>query len=222
MRTRRIVLAVAAVFAVTVVVAAGVWASIGGPGYGGWGMNGGMTGPGGMGPMMGTAPYALPGDGEAVRTLAQTRSRAQAFADQLDLRVGEVMQFTNNFYAELLTRSGDGATEVLIEPRTGAVHLEYGPAMMWNIEYGMHPSGSSGPAQVSATEATRVAQQWLRGRDRSLTVEQPDAFPGYYTLHTLKDGTVAGMLSVNAYTGAVWYHAWHGDFVDMSEPGEAR
>jgi len=28
---------------------------------------------------------------------------------------------------------------------------------------------------------------------------------------------VAGMLSVNAYTGAVWYHWWHGRFLSMIE-----
>jgi len=25
------------------------------------------------------------------------------------------------------------------------------------------------------------------------------------------------MLSVNGYTGQIWYHTWHGAFVDMSE-----
>jgi hypothetical protein len=28
------------------------------------------------------------------------------------------------------------------------------------------------------------------------------------------------MLSVNGYTGAVWYHTWHGPFVAMEEEGE--
>ena len=42
-------------------------------------------------------------------------------------------------------------------------------------------------------------------------------FPGYYTLHTLQDGDVEGMLSVNAVTGAVWRHTWHGEFREMSE-----
>jgi len=47
--------------------------------------------------------------------------------------------------------------------------------------------------------------------------ETPDSFPGYYTLHITKDGQISGMLSVNAFTGQVWYHTWHGTFVASSE-----
>lgn len=50
----------------------------------------------------------------------------------------------------------------------------------------------------------------------------PAAFPGYYTLHVLGDGKVTGMLSVNAATGAVWSHWWHGRFVSMLEAGAGR
>ena len=42
-------------------------------------------------------------------------------------------------------------------------------------------------------------------------------FYGYYTLHTLKEGQIEGMLSVNGYTGAVWYHNWHSSFIRMRE-----
>ena len=35
----------------------------------------------------------------------------------------------------------------------------------------------------------------------------------------MRDGAVAGMLSVNAVTGAPWYHWWHGRFVAMSAGG---
>lgn len=49
--------------------------------------------------------------------------------------------------------------------------------------------------------------------------EDAEAFYGYYTLHVLKDGKIYGMLSVNAYTGAVWYHNWHGAFVKILEVG---
>ena len=44
-----------------------------------------------------------------------------------------------------------------------------------------------------------------------------DAFYGYYTLHTLRDGQIEGMLSVNGYRGGVWYHDWHGSFIGMEE-----
>ena len=47
--------------------------------------------------------------------------------------------------------------------------------------------------------------------------DEVDPFYGYYTLHTLNDGEIEGMLSVNGTTGQVWYHSWHGDFLDMTE-----
>lgn len=54
-----------------------------------------------------------------------------------DLRVGEVMRFTRNYYAELEERDGTKSTEVLADPQNGAVQLEFGPAMMWNTRCGM-------------------------------------------------------------------------------------
>ena len=48
-------------------------------------------------------------------------------------------------------------------------------------------------------------------------IDEAEAFYGYYTLHILKNGQVEGMLSVNGYTGAVWYHTWHGPFLGMKE-----
>jgi hypothetical protein len=51
----------------------------------------------------------------------------------------------------------------------------------------------------------------------ALTVADPVAFPGYYTLHTLDAGKISGMLSVNAATGAVWYHTWHGAYIATSQ-----
>ncbi len=32
-----------------------------------------------------------------------------------------------------------------------------------------------------------------------------------------RQGKIAGMLSVHASSGAVWYHGWHGRFVAMAE-----
>jgi hypothetical protein len=160
--------------------------------------------------------YGLPGDGQPVQTLTAAHQRAQLFADQLGLRAGEVMQFSENFYSELLTNDGQGATEVLIDRASGAVSVEYGPAMMWNTRYGMHAGAPVAPAQVSAADATRLAQQWLDNQQTGLTAGDPKAFPGYYTLHTFRGGKIDGMLSVNAYTGAVWYHTWHGPFVAMT------
>lgn len=187
------------------------------------------------GAMMGSA--FLPGSGP-VRTIAQARRAAQRFADRLDLRVGEVMRFSNGFYVEL----EDGrrlATEVLVDPRTGSVRLEPGPAMMWNTEYAMAGYGWHGSTMgggmmgggmmgggpdylpdaraVSAAQAERIADRWLRARGSGLRAGEAEAFPGYYTLHVLRNGRIFGMLSVHASTGAVWYHRWHGRFLGLAE-----
>lgn len=182
-----------------------------GRGYGAW--------PGMGGPMMGR--YAgstwLAGDGDTVDDLADARDRAEAFAETLGpgLRVGEVMRFTNNYYAEVEEADETLATEVLVDPSTGAVQLEFGPAMMWNTGYGMMARSGASP-RLSAEQAQEIGQDWADDRD-GLAVDEPEAFPGYYTLHTLQDGRIEGMLSVNASTGAVWYHSWHGEFQEMSE-----
>jgi len=206
-----------------------------------------------------------------VADIPAARARAQQFADRLGLKTAEVMQFSNNFYVRLDDKTGHGATEVLVDPKTGDVSLEYGPAMMWNTRYGMMSgssragmmggnsssgmmggnsssgmmgsagsgmmgggmgsgngmmgsyggspnwtpptSGTTGP--VTATQVRQIANTWLAGKDKALIAGEPDAMPGYFTMETLRNGKVDGMLSVNASTGALWYHWWHGQFVAM-------
>ena len=73
------------------------------------------------------------------------------------------------------------------------------------------PSTSGG---VSLARAHELAQAWLDANEPGVQVETGgDTFPGYYTLETLRSGRIAGMISVNAASGAVWPHWWHGDFV---------
>jgi hypothetical protein len=216
-----------------------------------------------MGSGSGMMGYAAREGGEPVGDLPEARRQAERFADRLDLRVGEVMQFSDGFYAELEEQNGAPATEILIDGRTGAVWFEYGPAMMWNTRYGMMRDGSAdvgidgsmmgwmlgqggmmasggmmgsggvmgddagaghmwtpgdrtgSDRPVTAAEARRIAQRWLGANRDGLRASVPEAFPGYYTLHVERDGRTEGMLSVNASTGAVWYHWWHGRFLAM-------
>ena len=129
------------------VVVAGLLASVGwavGSGPGNW-MGGGkmhrgaysMMGQGGT-----ASPWYLDGSGP-VTTIAGARAQAQKFADRLGLKTAEVMQFDNNFYVRLDDAAGKGATEVLVDPQSGSVTIEYGPAMMWNTQYGMHAAMGS-------------------------------------------------------------------------------
>jgi hypothetical protein len=77
-----------------------------------------------------------------------------------------------------------------------------------------------GDAAIGPDQAVRIADRWLREHRPGLHAAEPDRFPGYYTLHTLRGDRITGMLSVHASTGDVWYHTWHGRFLQMQEhPG---
>jgi len=146
-----------------------------------------------------------------------------------DLNLAEVMEFDNNFYALVSEKStGAGAFELLVNRYTGYVTPEPGPNMMWNTKSG-HMAGQggmmggmmggrgsqqTGPMTVTVAQAHTAAQQWLDANQPGARLADDEMqFPGYFTMDFLKDGKTAGMLSVNGYTGQVWYHTWHGNFI---------
>lgn len=166
----------------------------------------------------------------------------QSFLDRTgdrDLRLDELMEFDQNFYALVKEQSaGIGAFELLVNKRTAAVTFEPGPDMMWNTKYSMMgrtgmtggggmmggggPFGvraSTGAMNVTGDRATQIAQSWLDGRYNGVSAGTADAFYGYYTFHFEKNGQVAGMLSVNGYGGQVWFHTWHGAFIQSRDFG---
>ncbi|GAC1400829.1 MAG: hypothetical protein NVSMB52_14540 [Chloroflexota bacterium] len=166
-------------------------------------------------------------------TIDQAQRQVHAYTRQYrnpHLVIDEVMEFQQNFYAIVKdTSTGHGAFEVLVNKASGMVFPEYGPAMMWNTKYGMMRGGMmgngamgngmmdspqrSGPMIVSSASATYKAQQWLQQHQAGATLEKPDQFPGYYTFHFTRNGVIAGMLAVNGYSGRIWYHSWHGKFI---------
>ena len=165
-------------------------------------------------------------------SIEDAREAAERYIARLgypDLEVAEVMEFERNFY--VIVREPDtgiGAMELLIDKWTGAVGPEMGPNMMWNGRYGMHGRGggwmTGGGAPVtntiSAEEAIQIAQRWVDTYRPELTLEEhATPFYGYYTIHTMENGEIEGMLSVHGTTGQVWYHTWHGEFVRMIEEG---
>ncbi len=165
---------------------------------------GGLMGAGG-GSMMDTRAW-LSGNGVQVTTIAAARRRADTAATPYGLHTGEVMQFSQNFYVGLKDASGASVAEVLVDPATGAVFTEFGPAMMWTT--------GTAPYAVSSERATAIANAWLQANAAGQTVAgMTEAFPGHYTMDTAAGGNTVGMLSVNATTGAVWYHTWHGTFI---------
>lgn len=179
-------------------------------------------------------------------TIDQTKQAVENYLKDLnnaDLTLTEIMIFDNNGYARITEKStGIGAMELLVDPASLTVFPEYGPNMMWNLKYGMMGTNSmmggngmmgsrgmmgntytnnndaSATMTVTAEQAGKIAQDYLDKQFPGYTVSsEPDAFYGYYTLDTLKDGQPTGMLSINGFSGQVFLHTWHGTFIEMWE-----
>jgi hypothetical protein len=193
--------------------------------YGGYGpgMMGGGYGGYGSG-MMGQGYLGL--DDSLQRTVDIKKAQAIA-ADYLSglsnkkLKIDEIMEFENNLYVLIKETDTDrGAFELLVDPFTGALRPEFGPNMMWNLKYGMmgSRSGTARPNAITADEAKKIASEYLeRVRGHGPYTLSADEFYGYYTMDVKKGDVVLGMLSVNAFSGQVWYHTWHGGYIGMQE-----
>ena len=209
----------------------------------GWGAFALAAGPVGN-PMMGTfTDVDCPGPGWGMGwpgtpggNLGQPISDEQAIAiaqeyvvsyGNPDLELVEIMAFDNQFYGQVREKStGINAFEFLIDRYSGAAYPEPGPNMMWNVKYG-HMAGwggmmggwwtpPSGEMRITPEKARELAQNYLDVTRSGLEVaDDVDEFYGYYTIHTLRDGQIVGMLSVNGYSGQVWPHTWHGQFLGM-------
>jgi hypothetical protein len=176
----------------------------------------------------------------------QAAEKYLAGLNNADLMIAEVMIFDNNTYVRVVEQStGIGAFELLVDPATQVAYPEYGPNMMWNLKYGglnhqgmmgdrggmtprmgvmgsyawsTTPADVSAEMPVSAQQALETAQKYLDTYlPGTMTATDADPFYGYYTIDTLRDGKIVGMLSVNGYNSHVFLHTWHGNFIEMSE-----
>ena len=174
-------------------------------------------------------------------TREQTKAAAEKYLaklDNSDLKIAEVMIFDQNAYLIVKeTSTGNGAFELLVDPGSQVAYPEYGPNMMWNLKYGCinhqqmmeqmmgdcdannaTPPNVSAEMTVNTEQATEFAQEYLDANiPGAIVVHDPTKFYGYYTFDFEKDGKVAGMLSVNGYSGQVFLHTWHGKFLEESE-----
>jgi hypothetical protein len=207
--------------------------------------SGGMTGPGGMmGQGYGGPGWGARGDAATLSDARATAGRAVGSYGNPDLEVTEVMEFANNYYAEVREKdTGTGAMELLVDKDTGQVYSEPGPNMMWNAKYGMmsggrgmggmmvsngggmmgSPRGSSARGNadnkmpISPERARKMADEYLSRVSPGTRAGEAETLYDYYTLHAERDGRITGMLSVNGYSCEVWYHSWHGTFVAIDE-----
>jgi hypothetical protein len=183
----------------------------------GQGSGTGMMGSSMMGSMGSMGIVSLPGHGAAVSSIPAARARAASAAKAAGLHPGEVMWFDNGYYVELKDSAGKPATEVIVDPRTGTVSTEPGPAMMWNTRFGMMRADGSSAGLVDSTKARGIATSWLTANRPGTAIKSIDTYPGYFTLDLQRNGVVSGMMSVNSSTGAVSYHTWHGAFIAMED-----
>ena len=179
-------------------------------------------------------------------TLEQAKTIAQQYltsTQNSNLAIKEIMEFQYNFYVIYYERdTGRGAFEMIIWKQNppygmmgggmmmsgsiapGVIVPEPGPNMMWNTKYSPMRNGmwgygnhASPTMTISSDRAQQVAQAYLDANFKNAKTEMSTEFYGYYTFDFTVDGKIAGMLSVNGYTGQVWYHSWHGAFIQEIE-----
>lgn len=188
-----------------------------GRGFAGYGMGAGMMG--GYGGVMGGCGgfWGAPASGEEI-TPEQAEKALTSYLSYIgdpNLGIREIMEFQYNYYAIVEEKdTGKAAFELLVDKRTGVVTPEPGPNMMWNLKYGHHSFGYAAENKITEEEAVNIAQRYLDVFAPGWRAdEHADEFYGYYTLHTLDaEGRITGMLSVNGFTGEVWFHSWHGEY----------
>jgi hypothetical protein len=193
-------------------------------------MMGGLSG--GLTPSRTDVPPA--GEIDGVRDAVATWLADNGFEG---FEVAEVMTFTSNDYIAVRDQAGKDAFELISSPASGWL-TEEPQSMMWNTRFGMmgpvggawSGGGMMGGGMMSGgwdgwatggvttvgsiEEAITTADEWLaQVRPGEQAEDHGRAFPGYFTIDTTRDGEMAGMVSVNAGTGAVWYHGWHGRFL---------
>ncbi len=153
---------------------------------------------------------------------------------ETNLALDEIEEYEYNFYVVVKeTDSNNKAFQLIIDKWTGLVMPEPGPNMMWNTKYfegGTSRSEvmsgfahSSSTMTVTPDAAATTANTFLAARfspaRRLAVVTPPDTFYGYYNfdVNDVATGMKYGMLSVNGSTGQVWYHTWHGNFIQGQE-----
>lgn len=142
-----------------------------------------------------------------------------------NLAIGEVIEFEQNFeviYTDTITDIGafaitilkPGAEPLVFDP-SGYSKPEQGPYSMWNTRFGPASFASRQVYNgiVDENSAKAVAQAYLDQNIPGAKVGDIHPFYGFFSVKIVKDGTVYGMMSVNAYTRAIIFHDWQSGYV---------
>lgn len=188
-------------------------------------MGGGMMGGGSMinfmmqmmgGNMLvsGGIPYNSNGSLVSLEQASDIANRYIGAQNNPDLEIADLEEWEFNFYVEYKEkRTGTKAFQMLIDKYSGFIAPEMGPNMMWNTKYGMMGSQTTGAINLTKEQAMAYAQQFLNSRIPGTKAEDSGVFYGYFHFDVKKDDKMYGMLDVNSYSGQVWYHTWHGNFI---------
>jgi hypothetical protein len=126
--------------------------------------------------------------------------------------VDDFMTFSSNYYAVVKdTSTGQDIAEILVDRYSGTAYPEPGPNMMWNTRYSSG-TAQNGSSVYDLTAAKKLAEDFLTGYLPGAQIQESHALPGYYTFDFGRNETES-MLSVNAYSGQIWVHTWHGSYI---------
>ncbi len=171
----------------------------------GYGMMGNMM----MGNMMALYyPESKPvTQDEAIRKM---QSFAQQYGPNID--VEDSMTFSSNYYGVVKdTSSNQTIAEILVDRYSGSAYPEPGPNMMWNTRYGAGRVQAEG-VSYDLAGSKKLAEEFLTGYLPEAQIMESHEMPGYYTFDFGRKD-IEGMLSVNAYSGQIWVHTWHGSYL---------
>jgi hypothetical protein len=148
---------------------------------------------------------------EAIRNM-------QSFAHQYgpNIEVEDFMTFSSNYYGVVKdANSSQEIAEVLVDRYSGSAYPEPGPNMIWNTQYGAGRAQAEG-VTYDLAGSKKLAEEFLTGYLPEAQIMESHEMPGYYTFDFGRKD-IEGMLSVNAYSGQIWVHTWHGSYLgDMN------
>jgi hypothetical protein len=126
--------------------------------------------------------------------------------------IDDFMAFSSNYYGVVKdTASGQDIAEILVDRYSGSTYPEPGPNMMWNTRYGAG-SVQAGNSGYDLAGAQKFAEEFLTDYLPGAQIQESHKMLGYYTFDFGRNETES-MLSVNAYSGQIWVHTWHGSYI---------
>jgi len=147
---------------------------------------------------------------------------SERYGDRFE--IVEMVVYSNSPYYLIVRENNqkEAAFGLMFDPVRKVVYPEYGPNMMWNRNYGMGFmmgwNERTNRSQIDREEALENARNFAS--DNSLRVRDNGyQFSGYYSFYVENENQPVGLVSVNAYSGEVWAHNWHGNLIEIIEVG---